>query len=222
MFAGQVASLTQGCRTGMVELINAVTHGFGLVLSLAGAPWMIHRAATHGNLWQTIGSAIFVGALIAVYTASTLSHAVIRPPWRYRFRVLDQGFIYLLIAASYTPWAIAYLHTTWCWIVFAGIWMIALNGFVSKLVYRFRISRAGVISYIVLGWMPLLVLPAVLVEVPPQGSLAMLAGGVFYTLGTVFLVVDHQHLYFHGIWHLMVVSGSAIHYFAVYFYAIGS
>ena len=66
MFAGQVASLTQGCRTGMVELINAVTHGFGLVLSLAGAPWMIHRAATHGNLWQTIGSAIFVGALIAL------------------------------------------------------------------------------------------------------------------------------------------------------------
>jgi hemolysin III len=200
------------------ELANSLTHGIGLILSLVGGLLLIGEVLAQPNTWRLAGCGIFASALVAVYAASTLSHAVTRPSWRLAFRILDQAFIYLLIVGTYTPFALEYLRFGWWWVFFSLIWAAALVGFFSKLIFLHRINAVTIWSYVLLGWLP--IIPAwTYLDVVPWGALVLIfVGGLCYTAGTVFLVLDHRPFHFHAIWHLFVMAGSSFHFCGVLFY----
>jgi hemolysin III len=206
-------------RSPAEELANAITHGMGLVVSMVGAVVLMGRVFAQDDRWRVLGCGIFAASLVAVYAASTLSHVCARPDWRRTCRILDQSFIYLLIVGSYTPFALAFLRSGWWWWSFFGVlWGVAFVGLISKLLFSHRIDAATIWSYLVLGWLPILPTPAYLNLVPPTALAWILIGGLCYTVGTVFLVLDHRRWYFHAIWHLWVVAGSVCHYAAVFWF----
>jgi len=200
------------------EFVNSVTHGIGLILSLAGSSILLSRVLAHPDPWRLVGCGIFATALVSVYTASTLSHAVPRLAWRRAFRILDQGCIYLLIVGTYTPFALEYLRFGWWWLFLSLMWTAALVGLLSKLLFLHRIDAVTIWSYVSLGWLP--IIPArVYLDLVPRGALTwILVGGLCYTAGTVFLVLDHRRFHFHAIWHLFVIAGSACHFYAVFLF----
>jgi hemolysin III len=200
------------------EIVNSVTHGIGLVLSLAGSFCLLGQKSCQADGWRLAGCGVFSLALVAVYAASTLSHAVARPDWRRTFRILDQACIYLLIVGTYTPFALEYLRFGWWWSFLCLMWIAALAGFVSKLLFLHRIDAVTIWSYVLLGWLP--IIPAgIYVNIVPWGALTWIfVGGLCYTAGTVFLVSDHRPFHFHAIWHLFVLAGSLCHFCGVFLF----
>jgi hemolysin III len=205
-------------RSQAEELVHTVTHGVGLLLSIVGAIVLITRVLSMGDAWRVTGCSIFALALIAVYAASTLSHGIAEPWLRRVFRILDQGFIYLLIVGTYTPFALEYLRSGWWWLIFALMWTVALVGLISKILFSHRIDAVTIWSYVLLGWMPIAFAPASVTLIPSAALWWVAIGGLCYTIGTVFLVVDYRRLHFHDIWHLFVMAGSVCHYFAVFLF----
>lgn len=203
------------------ELANTVTHGIGLALSIAGAFVLLVYSSTSGDAWRVSGCAVFAATLVAVYSASTLSHAFSHP-WRKRlFQIVDQGVIYLLIVGTYTPFALVYLRTP-VWLLFSCLlWLLAFAGFLSK-VASYRDRTMPVWTYIILGWLTGLPTIWLIGMVPPLLVFWIVAGGMCYTIGTVFLVLDLKRYHFHAIWHLFVISGSTCHFVAILFYIAGA
>jgi hemolysin III len=169
-----------------------------------------------GDIWREIGCGVYVASLIAVYAMSTLSHGATTPEWRSYFRALDQGCIYLLIAATYTPFSLVYLRTTPWWILLGAIWSVALWGFFSKVWFAHRVEAVSIWPCIMLGWMPVMSVPALAGVVPTAAFWWMLVGGLCYTGGTLFLRYDYKVRHFHAIWHLSVIAGSACHFLAIF------
>ena len=161
------------------------------------------------------GCAGFGLSLVLVYTFSTLSHWFTEESQQARFRRLDQACIYLLIVASYTPFSVGFLHGVWWWIVLGVMWAVAIAGFVSKLLFAHRLQRVSIWLYLILGWVPAVTGAPFSTDLPSSCFDWILAGGIAYTVGTVFLFCDKRVWYFHGIWHLFVILGSLLHFLAV-------
>ena len=200
------------------ERVNRITHGIGIVLSLVGSIVLISRVVAQGDPWHIAGCSIFAAALVAVYTASTLSHSFSNPQLRRLFRVLDQGCIYLLIVATYTPFVFAYLRTPWWWTYLAVMWSVAVMGFLSKILFAHRVEAVSIWIYLILGWMPTISASSLTDPVTSTGLYGMLVGGLFYTVGCVFLLLDSKVAYFHAVWHLFVIAGSTCHFFVILLY----
>ena len=198
------------------EVANTVTHAIGLALSIGGATVLMVRALATEDAWRITGCGIFAAALIAVYAASALSHGISSPQPRRWFRILDQGFIYLLIVGTYTPFSLVYLRTGWWWAFFGSMWVIALCGVVAKLLFVHRIDTATVWSYLMLGWMPAIPAAQLIGTLPTVALWWMLAGGLSYSLGTLFFIRDNPRFHCHAIWHVMVLVGSSCHFIAVF------
>jgi len=196
------------------EFVNALTHGLGATAALAGGAVLITLAALFGDGWQ-LGSAIVFGiCLLALYLASTLYHAIQHPVAKARLKVVDHCAIYLLIAGTYTPFTLIGLRGPWGWGLFAAIWTLAFAGVVFKLFFtgRFKLLSTGI--YIAMGWLVLVAIKPLIGALDGWTIGWLFAGGLFYTLGTVFY---HRPSlpYSHAIWHLFVVGGSVCHYVAV-------
>jgi hemolysin III len=198
------------------ELVNAITHGIGLALSLGGAVLMAVVLLGHGDAWRVIGCSVYLASLVAVYAMSTLSHSCTTPQRRAFFRALDQGFIYFLIAATYTPFSLTYLRTGVWWLLLGAVWAVALYGFVSKVFFAHRVEAVSVWPCILLGWLPIISVPTLLGMTDTLGGFVlMLIGGICYTIGTVFLICDQKVRHFHAVWHMFVIAGSTCHYLAI-------
>jgi len=197
------------------ELFNTITHAVGIVLSVIASIILFRYTSVTGDIWRIVGCCVFAVTLVGVYTASTLSHCVFSPRWRSFFRSLDQAFIYLLIAGSYTPFALLYLRSSWWWLLLAVMWLIALAGFVSKFFFRRQVELVSLRGYLLLGWLP--IIPAFkYIHYVPLGALGwVLAGGLYYSLGAIFWMLDDKRYYSHAIWHTMVMAGSTCHFFGV-------
>jgi len=218
MSHAQLTRIAVGLRPGAEEVANSFTHGIGAALSIAAAAVLMGFAWAASDVWRILGCAIYAFALIGVYVFSTLSHAVADPHPKRALRVLDQAFIYLLIAGTYTPFALAYLRRPAWWVFFAVVWMLAFCGFFSKVLMGRRIDRVAVWFYVVLGWMLAVAVKPLLGIVPIAGLSWMVVGGLCYTAGTFFLINDERHNYYHAVWHLFVIAGSAWQFFAVLFF----
>jgi hemolysin III len=195
---------------------NTITHGLGLVLSLVGAVLLAAKVLPSGNMLLIVGCGIYTLSLIMVYAVSTLSHAIKNREWRYRWRIWDQGLIYLLIAGSYTGFALPALQIRFNRYVLAGVWTLALAGFVWRTFIRFRTDRTIVLSYIALGWLPIFTFQSGFSLLPEPALDWLVVGGFFYTAGVGFLVLDQRVPYFHVVWHLMVIAGSGCHFIGIY------
>lgn len=196
------------------EIAHAVTHGVGLLLSIAGLTTLVVAASLRGNAWHVVGCSIFGASLVLLYAASTLYHAIRHPGAKRVFQRLDHGAIFLLIAGTYTPFALVSLRGGWGWTLLSLIWGLALLGIVLQLTLPARASRFSLALYLIMGWMALLALEPLLRALHPGGLLLLLLGGGAYTLGA--LVYAWQRLpYNHAVWHVFVMVGSVCHFACV-------
>ena len=196
------------------EIANALTHGLGAVAALVGGSVMITLAAIFGDGWQLAAAIVYGITLLLLYLASTLYHAIPHPVAKARLKVFDHCAIYLLIAGTYTPFTLIGLRGPWGWGLFAAIWSIALAGIVFKLFFTGRFKLLSTLMYIAMGWLVVVAIKPLMSSVDVWTLGWLLAGGLFYTLGTFFY---HRESipYSHAIWHLFVVMGSVCHYVAV-------
>ena len=196
------------------ELASALTHGLGATAALAGGAVLVTLAAVFGNGWQ-LGAAIVFGiTLLLLYLASTLYHAFQHPVLKGRLKVFDHCAIYLLIAGTYTPFTLVGLRGPTGWWLFGTIWALALAGVVFKLFYTGRFKRLSTLIYIAMGWIVVFAAKPMAQALGPASLGWLLAGGVAYTLGTVFYMRP-QMRWSHAIWHGFVIAGSMCHYTAV-------
>lgn len=202
------------------EFANCLTHGGGLLFAVVGAAILFDAVAENAENALRLGCWIYALALVAVYAASTLSHLFENPARRQFFRSLDQGVIFLFIAGSFTPFAIVCLHNETRWILLAIMWAAALTGFCSKVFWGHRVESTAVTHYLALGWLPLTVIKPMVESLPTGGIVFCVAGGLCYTVGTVFLAFDTKVRYFHALWHLFVIAGSYCHFLLIVDYVI--
>jgi hemolysin III len=204
-------------------LANAITHGVGTVLAIAGSVYLV-AASTRGSAWDIASCSIFAGTLVLVYLCSTLYHSLVRTRARHVFQILDHSSIYLLIAGTYTPFTLLSLRGPLGWTVFGIEWGLATAGVVSKSVAidRFRRGWPAVLSalvYLLQGWLIVFVARPLIAAVSWNCIAWLAVGGVAYTLGIVFFAFDRIR-YFHAAWHIFVLGGSFAHYFAILFYVL--
>jgi hemolysin III len=205
------------------EIANSVTHGVGLLLSVVALPVLIvsAEARSPGHVSQIVGVCIFAATLMAMYTTSTVYHALPPSKGKRVFRVLDHSAIYLLIAGTYTPFALGALRGPWGWTLFTILWTLAAFGIVFKSTLGMRFPKASTTIYVLMGWMAVIVIKPFVANVPLPGLLWLLAGGIFYTGGVVFFVWERLR-YGHALWHLCVLGGSVCHFVAVLYYSAGA
>jgi hemolysin III len=201
------------------EIANAVSHGTGLLVSLAAIPLLVVAAARRHDDLQIVGVVVYGVTLALLYGASTLYHAM---PASSRakgiFRLLDHGAIYLLIAGTYTPFALGALRGPWGWSLLVAIWTLAAAGVVLKIGVGFRYERLSTAVYLLMGWLVLVALRPLAAAVGTAGLAWLLAGGISYTAGVLFYARPRLR-YGHFVWHLFVLGGSACHLVAVAGYA---
>lgn len=191
-----------------------MTHAAGFVVAVIGVIHLVCNIRVSNPLVFT--SAVFYGlSLISLYACSALSHWYHDSPLRTRFRQLDQAFIFLVIVATYTPFSLAHLDAAWWWILLASMWTIAVYGFLSKLFFGQKVENVTIWIYMLLGWMPALGGAFFASEMPFSAAASIMGGGFFFSIGAVFLILDAKCWFFHPIWHVMVIAGSAVHYWGV-------
>lgn len=201
------------------EVAHSVTHGIGLVAAVAGLAVLVVLAAGTRDPWRITACAIYASTLVLLYGASTLYHALSRTRARAVFRVLDHSAIFLLIAGTYTPFALVSLRGPWGWTLLAIVWGLAVTGVVAKAVFGARWPILSTVLYIGMGWVVLIAVKPLVAHVPPGGIAWLVAGGVAYTGGVVFYAWTRLR-YSHAIWHVCVLAGSVCHYVAVVFYVL--
>lgn len=201
------------------EKFNAITHLVGAVLALVGTVVLIVLAASGGDAWKVVSVSIYGATLVLLYTFSSLYHSL-RGKAKIILRELDHHGIYLLIAGSYTPFCLVTLRGSLGWTLFGVVWGLAILGSLQELIFKSGARILSVVIYVVMGWVAILAMAQLKHALGAAGFAWLLAGGLFYTIGIVFYVVDTRFRHAHGIWHLFVIAGSASHYIAILFYVL--
>jgi hemolysin III len=208
-------------RLPVEELVNCVTHGAGLLLSLAGLVVLVALAWSNGDALHVASLSVYGASLVTLYAASTLYHGARRPRAKRLLQVLDHCCIYILIAGTYTPFSLLMLRGGWGWTLFGLAWGIALGGILFRLVFGTRYRAAAVASYVALGWLCVVAAKPILTLIPAGALAWLVAGGAAYTSG-VFFFASKRLRHAHAIWHLFVLAGSVCHYLAVVLYVLPS
>ena len=200
------------------EVANSISHGLGLLLALVALPILVLAAIEVGSVRFLVGVSVFGGTMVLLYLASTLYHSITHEAWKQLFRVFDHTAIFLLIAGSYTPFALGVLRGPWGWSLLAIVWTLAIIGIILKINKRTRHSRISIVLYVIMGWLAVVAVKPIVMLIPVPGILLILAGGLAYTGGLAFFAAQRIR-YNHFIWHLFVIAGTACHFFAVLWYA---
>jgi len=200
------------------EIANSVSHGVGLVLALAAFPVLVSAAFQRGNPLEIAGASVFATTVVLLYLTSTLFHAFPQSRAKRVFQVLDHSAIYLLIAGTYTPFTLSVLHGVWGWILFGLVWSMAVAGILLKAIGGIRYNTLSTLVYLAMGWLVVIAADTVWTQVPKWGIFWLFAGGIAYTAGAAFFLAERIR-YFHFVWHLFVVAGTACHFVAVLWYA---
>jgi hemolysin III len=201
------------------ERLNSYTHLAGTVLAAIGAPVLLVLAARSGDAWKIAGCSVYGATLLLLYCASTIYHGV-RGRAKAILRKLDHCSIYLLIAGTYTPFALVTLRGAWGWTLLGLAWGLAAVGIAQEFVLGKGARRLSILIYVVMGWMGVAALRPLAAGLGTPGLAWLLAGGLLYTGGIVFYLLDERVRHFHGIWHLFVLGGSAAQYVAIAWYVI--
>lgn len=201
------------------EIANGVSHGVALIAALVGTPFLIAHAALYGGAALIAGTSVFAATTIILYLSSTLYHALPAGKAKRVFRTIEHSAIFLLIAGTYTPFTLGILSGTWGWTLFGLVWGLALVGVALKVVATTSHPIFSTGLYVAMGWLIVLAINPMFARMPTEGLLLLLAGGLSYTAGVVFFMLDSRWRYGHFVWHLFVVAGTVFHYFAVMWYA---
>lgn len=201
------------------EPLNIASHGLGLCLGIVALVLLLTHAASNSNALEIVSFAIFGSSLVVTYGISTLYHSVVAPPWRHRMRVLDHASIYILIAGTYTPFALIILQGPIGWTLFGVSWGLAAAGITVKLFLTGRFEAISTVMYVLMGWMILFVIGPLIDNMHPVGLRWLVAGGLAYTIGAGLYGLRRIPLN-HALFHTFTLIGSFCHFVAVYWYII--
>lgn len=199
------------------ERFNSISHLVGAALAVAGTAVLVVLAARLGDPWKIVGFSIYGAMLVALYTASTAYHSV-RGRAKEILQKVDHCSIYLLIAGSYTPFALVSLRGAWGWSLLGVVWGLALLGIAQEIWLAKGARVLSLVIYVLMGWLALVAVVPLWQALTPAGFGWLLAGGACYTLGIVFYATDHKVRHGHWLWHLFVLGGSICHFVTVLLY----
>jgi hemolysin III len=199
------------------EIANAVSHGIGALLSVAGLSLLVFYAFQQEDLLRVASFAIYGTSLVILFLASTLYHAMVTPSAKRFFKLLDHCAIYLLIAGTYTPLMLITLNDRLGFIMLTMIWLLAFAGIFYKILCKNHNKALSVASYLGLGFVSVFCLQQLANAIDTNGLILLCLGGGFYAFGVIFYV-NHKIPFNHAIWHLFVLAGAACHYFMMWFY----
>ena len=200
------------------EIANAMSHAIGALLSVAAMTMMIMSSLEPLDGWKLASGIVYGFSLVVLFTTSTLYHSFQPENLKKTFQTLDHCAIYFLIAGTYTPFVLVSLNGLWGWSLFGVIWGLAIFGVTFKVKFKQRFPRVSLITYILMGWVIVVAAPEMLDKVAPGALWLLLAGGLSYTLGTIFYAADRKIPYNHAIWHLFVLGGAVCHFLGIYLF----
>jgi hemolysin III len=196
------------------EIANAIIHGIGGLLSIAALVILIVFASLYGTAWHVVSFTLFGVTMVLLYTSSTLVHSFPRGKAKDFFEIMDHSSIYFFIAGTYTPFLFIAVKGALGWTLFGIVWGLSIAGTVFKSLFVKRFLHTSTVLYVVMGWLIVFAWGPLTQNVSSQGLLFLVIGGVLYTVGAIFYVWRGFH-YHHAIWHLFVLAGSIMHFFAV-------
>jgi len=199
------------------ERFNSISHLAGAALAVLGAVLLVVTAARLGDPWKIVSFSIYSAMLVALYVASTLYHSV-RGRAKSLLQKFDHCSIYLLIAGSYTPFALVSLRGPWGWSLLAAVWTLAVVGIAQEIWFAKGARVLSLVIYLLMGWLAVVAVMPLWEALTPSGFAWLVAGGLFYTVGIIFYVADQRIRHGHGVWHLFVLGGSSCHFFTVFFF----
>ena len=201
------------------ELVNAITHGIGALLSAAALALLVVFASLYGNAWHVVSFAIYGSTMLLLYVCSTLVHSFPEGKAKDIFEIFDHIAIYLFIAGTYTPFTLVVIQGALGWTLFGIVWGIALVGAVFKSFAAKRFMYLSTALYVAMGWIIIVAWKPLVAALPLPGLVWLVAGGALYSAGTIFYVW-RGFRYHHAVWHLFVLAGSICHFFAVLMYVL--
>jgi hemolysin III len=201
------------------EIANSVSHGLGIGLSVAALVLLVAFAALSHDPHRLASAIVYGVALLLAYTASTLYHGFPQPRVKHLFKIFDHCGIYLLIAGTYTPFCLVTLRSENGWILFGVIWGLAVAGIATEAFWTYRPRWLSALIYLGMGWMVVFSLTSLVTHLRPAGLWLLVAGGLAYTVGTVFYVLKRVK-YMHAVWHLWVLAGSACQFLSVLLFVV--
>ncbi len=199
------------------ERFNGYSHLAGAILAAAGTAVLVTTSALYHDAWKVVSSVVYGTTLVFLYTISTLYHSLRGRP-KDILRRLDYCAIYLLIAGSYTPFALVTLRGPWGWTLFGVNWGLAAIGIAQELLIGHRTRVFSLLIYVLMGWLVLFAFGPLVAALPAAGLYWLVAGGALYTAGIGFFLFDERVRHFHGIWHLFVLAGSACQFVSILWY----
>jgi hemolysin III len=201
------------------ERFNTWSHFVGSLLALGGAAVLIVLGAFSKDAWKIVSFSIYGAILVLLYVFSTLYHNARKGRIKRFLRILDHNSIYLMIGGSYTPFTLVSLRGPWGWSLFGVVWGLALLGISQELWrHRRKTRRLSMVIYLLMGWVAMVAVVPLINALGWAGFAWLAAGGMAYTIGVLFYLYDEKFPHWHGIWHLFVIAGSALHYFAILVY----
>jgi len=199
------------------ELWNVITHGFGLLLAIAGLVLLVVHSSLYEDAWHIVSFSVYGSSMVVLYAASTFFHASKPGKLRKRLNVFDHASIFFLIAGTYTPFTLVTLRGGWGWSIFGVVWGLAIAGIILKLFYTGRFEKLSTAIYVILGWLIIIAIKPLINHFPLEGLFWLGLGGISYSIGAGFFLW-HKLPFNHAIFHVFVLIGSISHFIAVYFY----
>ncbi len=201
------------------ERININSHAIGFILSIVASVALVMHAILHGDVWHIVSFSIFGVSLIVLYAASTLYHSAKKSELRSRLKIFDHASIYVLIAGTYTPFTLVTLNGSIGWVIFGISWGLALTGIILKLFFTGRYKLVSTLMYILMGWIIVFAIKPLIDNLPLEGLLWLIAGGISYTIGAILYSIK-KIKFNHAIFHIFVLIGSYCHFMSVFFYVL--
>ncbi|HEY5622030.1 MAG TPA: hemolysin III family protein [Pontiella sp.] len=198
------------------ELAHAITHGIGVFIGIAVLVLLVVFSALNKGVWEVVSCAVYGTTFILLYLGSTLYHAATRPRTKAVLKIIDHSAIYLLIAGTYTPYALAPLRGALGWSLFGAIWGAAVLGILFKAFFAGRFKAVSLVSYLFMGWFCVVAIRPLYRELTTAGFVFLAAGGLCYSVGAVFYAWKSLK-WSHTVWHLFVLGGSLCHFFSILF-----
>ncbi len=200
------------------EIANSISHGVALLAAIVAVPFLIIQMSNFGAA-HIVGASVFAGTMVLLYLISTLYHAWPEGRTKSFFKKMDHSAIFLFIAGSYTPFTLGVLGGPWGWTLFGLVWSIAALGVTLKAFDRLQHPWLSTGLYLLMGWLVVIAAVPLVERVPAPGLALLVAGGVTYSVGVIFFLLDSRWRYAHAIWHAFVAGGTGCHFFAILNYS---
>jgi hemolysin III len=201
------------------ENINVGSHALGFIFGVVALIFLVIKSVQYGTVWHVVSFSIYGASMVILYAASTLYHHAKDPIVRKHLKVFDHAAIYVLIAGTYTPYALVTLYGFEGWLLFGLSWGIAIIGIILKLFFTGRFIIVSTLAYVFMGWIVVFIIDTLVAKLSENGVFWLFAGGVSYTVGALIYAIPKIKMN-HAIFHIFVLLGTVCHFISVYFYVL--